>query len=52
LISAATSDFDLRTSDLASLFRQLISGAITDPSRVTVEFKKGELAFAAKTAKK
>ncbi len=34
------------------LSRQLISGEVTDHSRVTVEFKKGELVFEAKVAKK
>jgi ATP-dependent Clp protease ATP-binding subunit ClpB len=34
------------------LSRQLISGEITDHSRVTVDFKKGELAFEAKAGKK
>jgi len=34
------------------LSRQLIAGGITDRSRVTVEFKKGELVFETKTAKK
>ncbi len=34
------------------LSRQLISGEVTDHSRVTVEFKKGELVFEAKAAKK
>jgi hypothetical protein len=32
--------------------RQLIVGEVTDHTRVTVEFKKGELAFEAKAAKK
>ncbi len=34
------------------LSRQLISGAVTDHSRVTVEFKKGELVFETKVGKK
>ncbi len=34
------------------LSRQLIAGEVTDHSRVTVEFKKGELVFEAKAAKK
>ena len=34
------------------LSRQLISGAITDHSRVSVEYKKGELVFEVKAAKK
>ena len=34
------------------LSRQLISGAITDHSRVTVDFKQGELLFEAKAGKK
>jgi len=34
------------------LSRQLISGGITDRSRVTVEFKKGGLVFESKAAKK
>ncbi|MBI5387838.1 MAG: ATP-dependent chaperone ClpB [Verrucomicrobia bacterium] len=34
------------------LSRQLISGEITDHSRMTVEFKKGELVFEAKAGKK
>ncbi len=42
--------FGLRVS--LPLSRQLISGAITDHSRVTVEFKKGELVFEAKAGKK
>jgi len=36
----------------APLSRQLISGELADHSRVTVEFKKGELVFEAKAAKK
>lgn len=34
------------------LSRQLISGEVTDHSRVTVDFKKGELVFEAKLGKK
>jgi ATP-dependent Clp protease ATP-binding subunit ClpB len=34
------------------LSRKLIAGEITDHSRVTVEFKKGELVLEAKAAKK
>ena len=34
------------------LSRQLISGAVTDHSRVTVDFKKGELVFETKAGKK
>ncbi len=34
------------------LSRQLISGEVTDHIRVTVDFKKGELVFGAKAAKK
>ena len=34
------------------LSRQLISGAITDHTRVTVEFKKGELVFETKAGRK
>ena len=34
------------------LARQLISGEVTDHSRVTVDFKKGELVFEAKAGKK
>jgi ATP-dependent Clp protease ATP-binding subunit ClpB len=34
------------------LSRQLISGAVTDHSRVTIEFKRGELLFEAKAGKK
>jgi ATP-dependent Clp protease ATP-binding subunit ClpB len=34
------------------LSRQLISGEVTDHSRVTVDFKKGELVFEVKAAKK
>jgi hypothetical protein len=34
------------------LSRQLIAGEVTDHSRVLVEFKKGELAFETKAAKK
>ncbi len=34
------------------LSRQLISGKVTDHSRVTVDFKKGELIFEAKAGKK
>lgn len=35
-----------------TLSRQLISGEITDHTRVTVEFKKGELVFETKATKK
>jgi hypothetical protein len=52
LIFTPLSDFDFRISDFTSLSRQLISGAITDHTRVTVEFKTGELVFEAKAAKK
>ena len=34
------------------LSRKLVAGEVTDHSRVTVEFKKGELVFEAKAAKK
>jgi ATP-dependent Clp protease ATP-binding subunit ClpB len=34
------------------LSRQLIAGEVSDHSRVTVEFKKGELVFEAKVGKK
>jgi predicted RNase H-like HicB family nuclease len=38
--------------NVAPLSRELIDGGITDNSRVTVEFKKGNLLFEAKAAKK
>lgn len=34
------------------LSRQLVSGEVTDHSRLMVEFKKGELVFKAKAARK
>jgi hypothetical protein len=37
---------------LRPVSRQLISGEVTDHSRVTIELKKGELAFEAKLAEK
>ena len=42
----------LQRSIETPLSRQLISGEVTDHSRVAVEFKKGELVFETKAGKK